>query len=135
MNIPASAKLAVVKMQGRLADLEAEIAEAQFLLTDAEKVFDDAMTTVVTLLGNWRKARDALNGETSARRKAEALRAVISRIVLTFEPTGRRRPSSELKQVQIVPVSQSHQSDSPPPATRLETTAQNSDRGPGCQSP
>lgn len=135
VNIPPTAKLALAKTQGRLSELEAQIVQTEALLADAEKVFDDAIATVMRLMKDWQKARDALKGETSARRKAEAIRSVISRIDLTFKPTGRRRPSSELTQVHVVPVSQSHRSDSLPLGTRSETTVQNSSRGRGCPSP
>jgi hypothetical protein len=40
------------------------------------------------------------------RRKASAVRACIQRINLTFKPTGKKYPKSELETVEIIPVDQ-----------------------------
>lgn len=76
--------------------------------------------------------------ETTARRKAEALRRVIDRIYLFFKPTGVARPATELVGSYVVSVTEASQrppSDLPRPERQLERAGENPERGRGSQSP
>ena len=52
---------------------------------------------------NWEKATEAVESESSARRKAEAVRQVVEKIVVTFEATGKKSPIGRVKSVDVIP--------------------------------
>lgn len=93
---------------------------------DSAQRFVEAEGEIVQTLMDWQAARDAMERETSARRKAESVRKVLAKMVLKFTPTGRKRPTSVLTDWVFVPVgvngelSPPRRSDSPQPDSRLE---------------
>jgi hypothetical protein len=79
-----------------MADLEAK-AE------DQAEQWDRALATVNEMSAAWQAADKALDEESVVRRKAEAVGRVVDKIVVTFEPTGRRYPVGIVKRIEIVP--------------------------------
>jgi DNA invertase Pin-like site-specific DNA recombinase len=123
------------KAKARLTELEAEIAELEGQVRNHADDYHEAMREVDRMGENWQAARRAIDTDASARRKAEAVRRVISRIVLTFEPTGRRRPSSIMTGWEILPVNPQHRAGQPQLGTPLDPIAQSCQQTTGCRFP
>lgn len=101
---PAKAKRAIEKANDRLFILEQEIERTKSRLKnwseELERIREETCSHVTALSA----AEDLLADPASDnRRKAQAVRSCIDRINLTFRPTGKKYPKSELVNVEIVP--------------------------------
>jgi hypothetical protein len=103
MDLPT--EMSKQRAKVRLQELEVEISSLRGLLTNQAERYRRFSSEVEELAANWANARKAMDTETANRRKADALRRLIGQIRLTFKPTGRRRPASELTQWEFVPPS------------------------------
>ncbi len=86
-----------------IADLEVEIEELQHRTRDFATEFVEAEAEVRRLAREWELARSALSRESSARRKAEAVRRVVGQIVLHFD-AAKRKPADPPARWEIVPA-------------------------------
>src|SRR5690242_15147421 len=67
----------------------------------------ETKSRVARLHKDWVVAAEALQSETVARRKAEALRQVVQRIVVAFRPSGKRCPLGYVEKIEVVPLENS----------------------------
>jgi copper chaperone CopZ len=102
LNLPPNSR-AVAKQQARLLEVEQEITDTEAKLTNVADQLEDTRRELAKLATEWGEAAEAMHAESSARRKAEAVRKVIHKIVVTFKPTGKKHPTSEVVDVEIVP--------------------------------
>lgn len=103
LNIPRTAKLALKKAQDRIEEIEGQIASAQIDADNAAESYRQAATEYVAYQQEWAAAQQVVNSDLEGRRKAEAVSRVIERIELTFRPTERRQPVSELASITFLP--------------------------------
>jgi hypothetical protein len=129
MNLPPGSR-AMAKMQARLTEVEAQINEVEAKLTNRADELENTRRELLKLATDWQEAAEAVNTDSSARRKAEAVRKVVAKIVLTFKPTGKRHPTSDLAFVEFI----THGGDS---TGSVDVTAKcpNSDLSTPCTSP
>ena len=92
------------KVQDRIDELDRELADIESRLKNAADAHQQAREELNRLLTEWEAAREALNNDSTARQRADAVRKVIGRIDVTFNPTGRRRPQFYAAQVVITAV-------------------------------
>lgn len=85
-RLPKAATLAIEKTTVELAQIEQQIAAAKEKLTNASIETAQSVEEVDEMLKDWRVAEKSLSHETCARRKAEAVRHVLDKIVVTFKP-------------------------------------------------
>jgi septation ring formation regulator EzrA len=101
---PTKAKRAIEKVNAQIAGLEGEMERIETQMVNLADEFDTSLARLRSSCDAFDKADAALADEkASARRKAEAVRTCISRINLTFRPTGKKYPKSELVDVEIIP--------------------------------
>ena len=138
-KVPATATRALSRLQAQIDQIDTEIRETEVKLDNAADAFQQANDQYDRLNREWQEAQSAVETEASARRKAEAVRKVISRINLQFRPTGKKRPVSELLAIEWIPVGAEELSprsrSSPHPRGKRCSSALDSSRGPGCRSP
>ena len=91
------------KAKSRLVEFEEQIASIEDRLHNSAEDWERAVADVRRLHESWEQAAKALDDEKSARRKSELLRRVVDRIIVTFEPTGKRYPLGRVKQIEVVP--------------------------------
>jgi hypothetical protein len=134
-KIPATSTVALFRVQAQLDQVDAEIRDTRAKFENAADVFKEASTECDRLGKDWQEAQELVENEASARRKAEAVRKVIARINLTFRPTGRRRPVSELMSIEWIPVGAEVSPQSPAVSkSALERMPLNRNDGPGSLS-
>jgi DNA invertase Pin-like site-specific DNA recombinase/uncharacterized coiled-coil protein SlyX len=103
---PAKAKRAIEKANDQLAELEKEIERVQGRLKNWADEFDKIRDETTTHIMALDAAEAALEDPAADnRRKAQAVRACIQQVNLTFRPTGKKYPKSELVAVEIIPAS------------------------------
>ena len=95
--------MAKEKAGRQLMTLENEIKESQIKMKDAEAQWREALKICMELCDQWEAARHALETDASARRRADGVRSVVKEIRLTFKPTGKKYPTSELMKIEMVP--------------------------------
>jgi DNA invertase Pin-like site-specific DNA recombinase len=101
---PANGKRAIEKANARIAVLEDEMKHLEANMVNLAEDFDKRLAQLRVACDAFDAADEALSDESaSTRRKAEAVRRCISRINLTFEPTGKKYPTSRLVAVEIIP--------------------------------
>ena len=91
------------KAARKLQDIETKIRELKTQLLNAADKMQEALHVCVDLYRDWEDARNAIETDSSARRRTEAIGRVIKEIRLTFRPTGKKYPTSELVTVEMVP--------------------------------
>jgi DNA invertase Pin-like site-specific DNA recombinase/uncharacterized coiled-coil protein SlyX len=101
---PATAQRAIQKTNSKIAELEQEIERVDGKLKnwadELGKVREETYSHVTALDAT----EEILNDRKSEnRRKAQAVRSCIDRINLTFRPTGKKYPKSELVGMEIIP--------------------------------
>jgi hypothetical protein len=119
-KVPATAARALAKVQGELDAVEAKIASVEEKLVNASDLFKAARAEWERLQSNWDSAIEAMDSDETARLRAEAVRAVIEKIIVRFRPTGRRRPAYEVDSIQMIPKDAKDYAGAgtSPPATR-----------------
>ena len=90
------------KAKVRLQELEMEMGKIERDLHNASDELRQSFADFHELNQQWSKAVEAMQVDVSARQKAAALAQVIEKIVVTFEPTGRRTPLGRVKNIEIV---------------------------------
>jgi len=105
MRIPREAKLALEKAQRKLVETEGRIGDVRAKLDNASDAWLDAANEITRQMRDWRAAQVAVTAEAGHRSRSEAIRRVVDRIVLTFAPPNKRRPTHMLRRVQIVAAS------------------------------
>lgn len=137
-RLPDEATHAIATAKREVADLDQQIRDAEAETVNHGERFMAAMQEIAETLKDWQAARDAMTYETSARRKAEAVRKVLAKMILTFTPTGRKRPTSVLTDWVFVPVGiNGEASPQSPPSHSPDQPRQrgvNYYRRPGCRS-
>ena len=103
-RLPEEAVHAITAAKQEIAHLDKQIREVEAKTVDSGKRFLEAAEEVARTFKEWHFARDAMAYETSNRRKAEAVRKVLAKMMLTFTPTGRSRPTSILTDWEFIPV-------------------------------
>lgn len=102
---PVKVPLAISKANSQLADLEKEISTIKSRLynwaIELDRVRDETTAHVMAL----DRAEETLKDPASTnRRKAQAIRSCIEQIKVTFRPTGKKYPKSELVSLEIIPL-------------------------------
>jgi hypothetical protein len=69
------------------------------------------------------KARSAIEADNKGRQRAEAVRRVIEKIVVTFKDSGKAKPVEVGDQIRIYPASDVRDQGMSPPATRNQSTS------------
>lgn len=95
---------AKLKANAEILELERQMDEIEGRLKNAADETADARREIVELGEQIEAAEAAIDGSDD-RRTAEAVRQVIERIECTFEPTGKKCPTSQLVEVVIFPKS------------------------------
>lgn len=72
-------------------------------LRNAADAWREAVREFAGMLEAWERATEAVERDTTSRRRAEAVGQVIERVTVKFTPTGRRCPVGVLDSVEIVP--------------------------------
>ncbi len=143
-RLPDEARHAIAATKREIADLDEQIRAVEANTEDSGKKFLDAAEVVAQTFKKWHYARDAMAYETSNRRKAEAVRKVLAKMMLTFTATGRSRPISVLTDWEFIPVGVSgveasprSQPSQPPPDSQSGSASAGSMNyyvGSGCRS-
>lgn len=115
----------------RLKEIEDELSEIDANLVNAADQYQSEKDELKRLAIAYEAARQSLLSESAARRKAEDLKKVVGKIVVTFEPTGRKRPVSEVTKIEIVPANRQCPASSKSASGRRMPDV--SGRGPGCR--
>lgn len=101
---PAKAKRAIEKANARIAELEQAIERVQEKMKNWGDELDTVREETAAHVMAVEAAEQTLDDPKSDnRRKAQAVRGCIERINLTFQPTGKKYPKSELVGVEIIP--------------------------------
>jgi DNA invertase Pin-like site-specific DNA recombinase/uncharacterized coiled-coil protein SlyX len=104
LNLDPKSKRAIEKANGQIAELEQAIDKVQAQLKNWGEELDTVREETAAHVMALDAAEDTLDDPKSDnRRKAEAVRSCIERINLTFKPTGKKYPKSELVAVEIIP--------------------------------
>jgi DNA invertase Pin-like site-specific DNA recombinase len=103
-KIPTSAVRALAKVQDQIAENDQKISDVEASLSDVSDRFQEARLQAARLHSNWVRAADALESETEARRKAEALGQVVEKVIVTFRPSGKRNPVGYVERIEVVPA-------------------------------
>jgi DNA invertase Pin-like site-specific DNA recombinase len=104
---PTVAKRAIQQANEEIGELEQEMERLEGDLVNYSEVFDRRNAELRAVSTAFDTAEAALNDPAASnRRKANAVRACIQQIDLTFQPTGKKYPKSELVKVEIIPVEQ-----------------------------
>jgi hypothetical protein len=102
---PVKQKRARDKVLGQITAIEEEMAVLEARLVNQSERFNQRFAELQAMSFAFDDAAAALNDPaTEARRKAEAVGQVIKQINLTFRPTGKKYPTSEVVDIEIVPV-------------------------------
>lgn len=134
-KIPVTASRTLAKVQAQIDQIDMEIRDAEAKLENAADAFNKASEEYERISREWQEAQRSVETESSARRKAEAVRKVVSRINLLFRPTGKRRPVSELLAIEWVPVGAEISLRPQPSPHRTGSQSVSSSRVPGSPSP
>jgi hypothetical protein len=137
-RLPDEATHAIAAAKKEIGQLDVRIREVEAQTVDSGKRFLDALEEVAQTFKCWHTARDAMAYETSNRRKAEVVRRVLAKALLTFSPTGRKRPTAVLTDWVFVPVGVNEADASPQrpsESLRLGSPSVNYYRGSGCRFP
>jgi DNA invertase Pin-like site-specific DNA recombinase len=102
-KIPSSAVSALTKVQNQLSAIEGELAKIDDGMVNAADRFKEAKEEWDQLQIKWEAAAKALDSDGAARRKSEAIKSVIEKIVVYFRPTGKRKPAFEVDTIQVIP--------------------------------
>jgi hypothetical protein len=104
---PVKAKRAIQKANEKIGQMEEEMQRLESELVNYSDLFDRKTEELRAVSVAFDHAEAALDDPAADnRRKANAVRACIQRINLTFKPTGKKYPKSELESVEIIPVDQ-----------------------------
>jgi hypothetical protein len=102
---PVTEKRALEKVKGHIAAIEQEMTVLEGRLVNQSERFTQRFDELQALSFAFDDAAAALNDPaTEARRKAEAVRSVIKQINVSFRPTGKKYPTTEAVDIEIVPV-------------------------------
>lgn len=143
-RLPDEATQAIAATKREIADLDQQIREVEAKTVDSGAKFRQAASDMMNAFQQWEAARDAMAYETSNRRKAEAVRRVLGKLILSFTPTGRKRPTAVLTDWEFIPVgangevSQLSQPSQPLPDSQSASAsagAMNYSRLSGCRCP
>lgn len=72
-------------------------------LTNAADEWSQSLAEWRKMTEAWEQATEAIELDSSARRKSETVRQVIEKIIVTFEPTGKKSPLGRVKSIEVVP--------------------------------
>ncbi len=102
---PEKAKRAIQKTNDDIEALEIEMEELEGRLENLTDRFDQTLEALRTSCDGFYAAENALcDPRADNRRKARAVRSCIEKINLTFRPTGKKYPTSELVEIVFIPV-------------------------------
>lgn len=102
---PVKERRALEKVKGQIAVIEEEMTVLEGRLLNQSERFNQRFSELQAMSFGFDDAAAALNDPaTEARRKAEAVRQVIKQINVTFRATGKKYPTSEVVDIEIVPV-------------------------------
>lgn len=102
---PVKQKRAKEKVLAQITAIEEEMTVLEARLVNQSERFNQRFADLQAMSFGFDDAAAALNDPaTEARRKAEAVRQVIKQINVTFRPTGKKYPTSEVVDIEIVPV-------------------------------
>jgi len=91
------------KTKARLEELEEELERIERRLKNAADDYATAKQNLDAKWKEWTAAQGALESQIGYRQKTDAIRRVVEKIVVTFEPTGRKWPLATVKSIEIVP--------------------------------
>jgi len=102
---PEKAKRAIQKTNDDIEALEIEMEELEGRLENLTNQFDQTLEVLRTSSDGFYAAENALcDPMADNRRKARAVRSCIEKINLTFRPTGKKYPTSELVEIEFIPA-------------------------------
>ena len=103
---PKSATRAIAKANARIAEIEQQMTKIENSLTNWSERYQAARDEMFAHVLAFDAAQAALDDPAASnRRKSLAVRACIQRVNLTFRPTGKKYPTSELVEIEIIPIS------------------------------
>ncbi len=129
MQLPGTAKHARRMAEEDMLTLERKLDAVEEALKDQSGKLRKAKAFVKESRKNIDQARTVFQvqlDEATNRRMAEALRKVILRIDLRSEPTGKRSPSTRLREITITPVTGEPRKFSVSPESAVVTTGRRS---------
>jgi hypothetical protein len=94
LRLPSSATRAIQQTQGKLAKMQAEVERLERLLTDYAAKLDQATAEIGAHLKRITETLEVLGKEKVGLEAAEFLFEAIGKIVVQFEPTGKKYPTS-----------------------------------------
>jgi hypothetical protein len=101
-RLPESAKTALAKVQAQLTKVDFQINEVGIKLENAADEFQEAERWWTTLEQQWADAEEAVEQDADVRLRAAALRRVVDRIVVTFQPSGKKRPIGRVVAIDVI---------------------------------
>lgn len=106
---PSSAVRMLQKIQDQITASDRRIVELEGQLQNAAEGFNQHCQEIAKLNEQWAEALKKLTGETHQRRRAEAIRQVIGKIVVRWRTTNleAKRPTREAEEVYVLPVNTS----------------------------
>jgi hypothetical protein len=104
---PMKAQRAIEKVNQRIGVLEEELQTLEAKLTNLSEEFDRVRDEMIAQCNALAEAKRAMDDPTANdRRKAQAVRSCIDQINVTFRPTGKKYPKSEIVKIEIIPRTQ-----------------------------
>jgi hypothetical protein len=94
---------ALGQLHKEMLGVEASMTQIEADMTNLTAAVQEAMVEVARTRERLADARKSISADIGLRAKAERLRQVIDRIVVRFEPTGRKYPKSKALEIEIVP--------------------------------
>ncbi|MBN70330.1 MAG: hypothetical protein CME32_13740 [Gimesia sp.] len=102
---PEKAKRAIQKTNDDIEALEIKMEELKGRLENLTDQFDQTLEVLRTSCDGFYAAENALcDPMADNRRKARAVRSCIEKINLRFKPTGKKYPTSELVEIEFIPI-------------------------------
>ena len=106
LNLDATTgKRAIEKANARIAELEDQMMSVEANLTNWSGRYQEIREEMFAHVYALRAATEALDDpDADNRRKARDIRSCIQKVNLTFKPTGKKYPTSELVEIEIIPA-------------------------------
>lgn len=102
---PQTGKRAIEKANARIAELEDQMMAVEQGLTNWSARYQEIREEMFSHVYALKAATEALDDpDADNRRKARAVRKCIQKVNLTFQPTGKKYPTSELVEIEIIPA-------------------------------
>ena len=91
------------KVKAKIQQIESEMADLEMKLKDDAGEYERSVAEWRKITDAWDRVTEVIESESSARRKAEVVRQVVEKIVVTFEATGKKSPIGRVKSVDVIP--------------------------------